>query len=107
MHWFWRAAIAVLTGMGLGYVLCLTLLRAMPLGAPATDWRFRSLTVIIPLTVPLASSIMSLMAYGMATLLFGPRAVQKRRRKKGLCLTCGYDLQGNVSGVCPECGEKI
>ena len=21
------------------------------------------------------------------------------------CLTCGYDLTGNVSGVCPECGK--
>jgi hypothetical protein len=30
-----------------------------------------------------------------------------RRRKKGLCLTCGYNLTGNVSGVCPECGEQI
>ena len=23
------------------------------------------------------------------------------------CLHCGYDLTGNVSGVCPECGELI
>ena len=23
----------------------------------------------------------------------------------GQCLTCGYDLTGNVSGVCPECGN--
>ena len=30
-----------------------------------------------------------------------------RRRKKGLCLKCGYNLTGNVSGVCPECGERI
>jgi len=30
-----------------------------------------------------------------------------RRRKKGLCLNCGYNLTGNVSGVCPECGGKI
>ncbi len=30
-----------------------------------------------------------------------------RRRKKGLCITCGYDLTGNESGVCPECGTKI
>jgi len=25
----------------------------------------------------------------------------------GLCVTCGYDLTGNVSGVCPECGKPI
>ena len=23
-----------------------------------------------------------------------------------LCLRCGYDLTGNTSGVCPECGDK-
>ena len=27
------------------------------------------------------------------------------RRRKGLCLTCGYNLTGNTSGICPECGE--
>jgi rubrerythrin len=24
-----------------------------------------------------------------------------------LCSYCGYDLTGNVSGVCPECGKPI
>ncbi len=28
-----------------------------------------------------------------------------RRRRAGLCVTCGYCLRGNVSGVCPECGS--
>ncbi len=23
------------------------------------------------------------------------------------CLTCGYNLTGNVSGICPECGSEI
>lgn len=23
------------------------------------------------------------------------------------CRSCGYDLTGNVSGVCPECGRKL
>jgi hypothetical protein len=32
-------------------------------------------------------------------------AVRRRsRRRPGLCKSCGYDLTGNVSGVCPECG---
>ncbi len=26
---------------------------------------------------------------------------------EGRCRTCGYDLTGNVTGVCPECGERI
>lgn len=24
-----------------------------------------------------------------------------------LCVKCGYDLTGNVSGICPECGTPI
>jgi len=30
-----------------------------------------------------------------------------RRELGGLCIACGYDLRGNVSGTCPECGHKI
>jgi hypothetical protein len=33
------------------------------------------------------------------------RRTRRRRRERGLCAGCGYDLRGNVSGVCPECGE--
>ncbi len=29
------------------------------------------------------------------------------RRARGLCAFCGYNLTGNVSGVCPECGERV
>jgi hypothetical protein len=35
------------------------------------------------------------------------RAVANRRRRAGLCVACSYDLTGNVSGVCPECGTKV
>ena len=28
-----------------------------------------------------------------------------RRRPPGVCRTCGYDLTGNATGVCPECGK--
>lgn len=33
--------------------------------------------------------------------------VRKREIPTGYCQECGYNLTGNVSGVCPECGEKI
>lgn len=33
-----------------------------------------------------------------------PRRRRARRLKMGLCGDCGYDLTGNVSGLCPECG---
>jgi hypothetical protein len=29
---------------------------------------------------------------------------QKIRLRRGLCVKCGYNLVGNTSGVCPECG---
>ncbi|MBN2448588.1 MAG: hypothetical protein JXO22_17815 [Phycisphaerae bacterium] len=35
---------------------------------------------------------------------------QRLRRSlaaQGRCERCGYDLTGNVSGRCPECGEPI
>jgi hypothetical protein len=28
------------------------------------------------------------------------------RPRPGFC-KCGYDLSGNISGVCPECGERV
>ncbi len=28
------------------------------------------------------------------------------RRKRGLCVACGYDLRGNLSAGCPECGWR-
>jgi len=30
---------------------------------------------------------------------------RRRRRREGHCPKCGYNLKGNVSGVCPECGR--
>jgi hypothetical protein len=33
-------------------------------------------------------------------------AQRRDRVRGGRCISCGYDLSGNVSGVCPECGER-
>jgi hypothetical protein len=37
------------------------------------------------------------------------RGIYRRRSnmKRGLCPTCSYNLTGNTSGVCPECGNAI
>ena len=32
---------------------------------------------------------------------------ETRRRRRGECGRCGYDLTGNTSGVCPECGTSV
>ena len=51
------------------------------------------------------------MLVGTPAVLLLPGHVKDRRRMRraraGCCLTCGYDLTGNESGVCPECGVKI
>ena len=32
--------------------------------------------------------------------------LKQERRDAGRCVACAYDLTGNVSGVCPECGSR-
>jgi hypothetical protein len=40
-----------------------------------------------------------------------PTVVLSRLRRTRLpvnaCRNCGYDLTGNVTGVCPECGQAL
>lgn len=41
---------------------------------------------------------------------FAARRVLDRRRhaaSDGRCLQCGYNLTGNTSGICPECGTEV
>ena len=65
----------------------------------------------------------SAMAYGIYLLILvssiaSPLSQRHREIRRGLremladkgmsiCQGCGYNLTGNVSGICPECGEKI
>ena len=32
---------------------------------------------------------------------------RERLAKAGRCARCGYDLTGNTSGICPECGTTV
>jgi hypothetical protein len=47
--------------------------------------------------------------FSAAPLCHGFRAYHQRtkRNRAGRCLKCGYNLTGNVSGVCPECGLAV
>ncbi len=53
--------------------------------------------LFVPLWIPLCALLVL-----TVTLARG-----MRRTKPGHCLRCGYDLTGNVSGRCPECGHRI
>ena len=41
------------------------------------------------------------------TIVIWKERLLLRRLRFNKCIGCGYDLTGNVSGVCSECGEKI
>lgn len=32
---------------------------------------------------------------------------RRRRKQRGLCPTCGYDLTGTAHGTCQECGKQL
>jgi hypothetical protein len=64
------------------------------------DYRVREITF------PFAALFPALAFYPALALFRGPLR-RWRCRRKGLCLTCGYNLMGNVTGVCSECGTKF
>jgi len=73
---------------------------------PQTDWwRFPRRTTEVdkqfgfPLWLPIL--VLSIPA------IFLWKLTWRRRFPTGHCQHCGYDLTGNVSGVCPECGESV
>ena len=43
----------------------------------------------------------------VGTWLVVRRQRARAKQVEGSCRECGYDLTGNVSGVCPECGTRI
>ena len=91
MHWFWRAAIAVGAG-----ILSLTALAAL----------LRVLMGPIVFVFPLSLVFVFALAgsYGACVLTYDQLLRRCRvRYRPGRCQHCGYDLTGNVSGVCPEC----
>ncbi len=56
-------------------------------------------TFVVPLWIPLL----------LAVVTTGVLSWRRYRlvNRAGHCVSCGYDLTGNTSGVCPECGVEI
>ena len=61
------------------------------------------LTILI---VPLWMLFILFAAYPLVAFARGP-VRRWRQRKRGGCQNCGYNLTGNVSRVCPECGKGV
>lgn len=68
-----------------------------------SSWKFMQYSYAnAPAWVPTAV----FMIYPSIAFIGGPLR-SWRRSRKGLCMNCGYDLTGNESGVCPECGSVV
>ena len=72
------------------------LLRSVRHGQYRTTW------IVFPFWL-----LTALLAVLGAVPVFRGPVRQVWRRWRGYCVTCGYNLTGNRSGRCPECGEHI
>ncbi len=70
--------------------------RWLPAYGPAT--RGMGWWISIPLWIPF-------LVFASPTVYLFQR--NRHHISPGHCQNCGYNLTGNVSGVCPECGERI
>ena len=78
--------------------------------AEHTDWVHSSCgsvsnttTMCFKLPIGLVSAILALVPFTLLVRF----SFTRRWRKLGCCPKCEYDLTGNISGVCPECGKPI
>lgn len=84
-------------GVCRGNVVCLNLKSMTGAG---------SVIMITSVHVRLWAPALLLLLYPTFTIIRSS-ARRNRRRRKGLCINCGYNLTGNLTGVCPECGRQI
>jgi hypothetical protein len=59
-----------------------------------------------------ALSILALGFTALTIFVIGPLVIfdlifSAKRSKQGCCASCGYNLTGNISGTCPECGSAV
>ena len=78
---------------------------------PGMPWLLTNLIILI-LLLYMATQLCRGPRWG--DKLAGTMVIWKKYRHRvpfdtrgAFCVVCGYDLRGNVSGVCPECGTRI
>ena len=68
--------------------------------------RPRPLTSMLIIHPPILPILLVVATYPTIAFIRGPLR-RWRRRRRGLCTECAYDLTGNTTGVCSECGEAV
>jgi len=107
--WSWLVGILgggficlIVTGVCIGAILHTAVVRNFVLGGPL---RYAIFGVLLPLLLGVLAGVQAcrvIVRMDVQSL----RAKVTRDDGQGLacCPNCGYDLTGNVSGICPECG---
>ena len=86
-----------------------TLVAVVPLAVE--DWIQVAVAVVLPDAVPdrafwMITSALTIVLIATPGLIVAVLiAATGREPQPNRCRVCGYDLTGNVSGKCPECGE--
>lgn len=62
--------------------------------------------LVLSIILPLWFCVLMTGWYPLFLVVRGPLR-RRRRARRGWCIKCGYDLTGNESGVCPECGKSV
>jgi hypothetical protein len=66
-----------------------------------TWWLWKSIVIAATATAPLG------LIWALAARWLTAPYWRARYRRQGSCADCGYDLRGNLSGRCPECGTAV
>lgn len=76
----------------------LLLLGSWPDGtpSPAEVENTQALMASLPCWMAIAAALLVIMAI-----------MNLRKKRRGICAQCNYDLTGNVSGRCPACGTSL
>lgn len=100
-RWSWHAWLMLLIPLLAGLVEAgdeFAGQRARAAGPPAPPSTVLRLVESSLLLIPLVKGLV------LAAILYVHLRVWAKRTEQGCCANCGYNLRGNESGVCPECG---
>ncbi len=91
----WHGAIALPAVVGM--------LVLVPVGALLLSLGPSRLVWTMPVLIPVCACTAGALAYRARVR----RSLRDMLAKSALCCKCGYNLTGNVSGGCPECGKEV